>query len=143
MKQDIPFEPVVGVSIAIVPSADPDEALLDEAGPLTWQVFLLNNNDFPLANVLIAADGYGTQPTGEAVKTSTLRYHFPEIEAHSATPIELIDPAVFHLTNQYWVSYYQGPRIFDKKFLFVPDSIVLANCSRLDLLAGRAGVLHG
>lgn len=143
MKRDILFEPVVGVSIAIVPSADPDEALLDEAEPLTWQVFLLNNNDFPLANVLIAADGYGTQPTGEAVKTSTLRYHFPEIAAHSATPIELIDPAVFHLTNQYWVSYYQEQRIFDKKFLFVPDSIVPANFSRLDLLAGRAGVLHG
>lgn len=143
MKQDISFEPVVGVSIAIVPSADPDEAVLDESNALTWQVFLLNNNDFPLANVLIAADGYGTQPTGEAVKTSTLRYHFPEIVAHSATPIELIDPAVFHLTNQYWVSYYQEQRIFDKKFLFVPDSIVPANFSRLDLLAGRAGVLHG
>lgn len=143
MKQDILFEPVVGVSIAIVPSADPDEVVLDEGNALTWQVFLLNNNDFPLANVLIAADGYGTQPTGEAVKTSTLRYHFPEIAAHSATSIELIDPAVFHLTNQYWVSYYQEQRIFDKKFLFIPDSIVPANFSRLDLLAGRAGVLHG
>lgn len=143
MKQDIPFEPVVGVSIAIVPSADPTEAPLDEGNALSWQVFLLNNNDFPLANVLIASDGYGTQPTGEAVKTSTLRYHFPEIEARSATPIELIDPAVFHLTNQYWVSYYQEQQIFDKKFLFVPDSIVPANLSRLDLLAGRAGVLHG
>jgi hypothetical protein len=140
MKQDIPFEPVAGVSIAIVP--DTDETNLGAGGTATWQVFLLNDNDFALENVLIASDGYGTQPSGETVRTSTLRYHFVEVGPHSATPVELIDPAVFHLTNQYWVSYYSGGQVFDKKFLFVPDSIVLENLSRLDLLAGRAGVLH-
>jgi len=140
MKQDIPFEPVVGVSIAIVPDAD---APFSEGSQPTWQVFLLNSNDFGLENVIIASDGYGTQPDGQAVRTSTLRYHFPEIGPHSATPIELIDPAVFHLTNQYWVSYYRDRQIFDRKFLFVPDSIVPDNLSRLELLAGRAGVLHG
>jgi hypothetical protein len=137
MKQDIPFEPVAGVSIAIVP--DTDDTTL---GTPTWQVFLLNDNDFALENVLIASDGYGTQPSGETVRTSTLRYHFVEVGPHSATPVELIAPAVFHLTNQYWVSYYRGGQVFDKKFLFVPDSIVPENLSRLDLLAGRAGVLH-
>jgi hypothetical protein len=139
MKQDIPFEPVVGVSIAIVPDTD---APVGEGSQPTWQVFLLNSNDFALENVIIAADGYGTQPDGEAVRTSTLRYHFPEIGPHSATLIELIDPAVFHLTNQYWVSYYRDRQIFDRKFLFVPDSIVSDNLSRLELLDGRAGVLH-
>ena len=143
MKQDIPFEPVVGVSIAIVPDTDFSDATPGESGQPTWQVFLLNNNDFALETVIVASDGYGTQPDGQAVKTSTLRYHFPEIGPHSATPIELIDPAVFHLTNQYWVSYYHGKQIFDRKFLFVPDSIVPANLSRLELLDGRAGVLHG
>lgn len=143
MKQDIPFEPVVGVSIAIVPDADALGATPGEVGAATWQVFLLNNNEFALENVLIASEGYGTQPDGEAVRTSTLRYHFAEVAAHSATPVELIDPAVFHLTNQYWVSYYRDRQIFDKKFVFVPDSIVPANFSRLDQLAGQAGVLHG
>ncbi|RZL09449.1 MAG: hypothetical protein EOO62_14045 [Hymenobacter sp.] len=143
MKQDIPFEPVVGVSIAIVPDADSLGATLSEGETATWQVFLLNNNDFPLETVIIASEGYGTQPDGQAVRTSTLRYHFPEVAAHSATPIELIDPAIFHLTNQYWVSYYRDRQIFDKKFVFVPDSIVPANFSRLDLLGGQAGVLHG
>jgi hypothetical protein len=140
MKQDIPFEPVVGVSIAIVPDAD--TPVVAGSQP-TWQVFLLNSNDFSLENVIIASDGYGTQPDGEAVRTSTLRYHFPEIAPQSATPIELIDPAVFHLTNQYWVSYYRDGQIFDRKFLFVPDSIVPDNLSRLELLDGQVGVLHG
>ena len=137
MKQDIPFDPVAGVSIAIVPD--------EEAAPgvPAWAVYLLNANSFALTTVLISAEGYGTQPSGEAVRTSTLRYHLEAIAPHSATLVELIDPAVFHLTNQYWVSYYQEDRIFDKKFIFVPDSIVLANCIPLALLAGRPGVLHG
>lgn len=140
MKQDIKFDPVEGVSIAIVP--DSVEGTGDTSTP-TWTVYLLNSNDTALDNVLIAADGYGTQPTGEAVRTTTLRYHFEQVAPESATPVELIDPAVFHLTNQYWVSYYQDGRIFDKKFLFVPDAIVPANLSPLPLLDGRPGVLHG
>lgn len=143
MKQDISFEPVVGITIAIVPDTESLADTLGETGTAVWQVFLLNNNDFALETVIIASEGYGTQPDGQAVRTSTLRYHFPEIGPRSATAIELIDPAVFHLTNQYWVSYYQEGQIFDKKFVFVPDSIVPANFSHLDLLAGRAGVLHG
>jgi hypothetical protein len=139
MKQDISFDPVEGVSIAIVPDT---EGAPGADGQSTWTVYLLNDNDTALETVLIAAEGYGTQPTGEAVRTSTLRYRFERVAPHSATPVELIDPAVFHLTNQYWVSYYQEGRIFDKKFLFVPDSIVTANLSPLALLDGRAGVLH-
>lgn len=138
MKQDIAFDPVTGVSIAIVP----DEAAELSGDITTWTVYLLNANDTALDTVLIAAEGYGHQPTGEAVRTSTLRYHFERVGPHSATPVELIDPAVFHLTNQYWVSYYQGGQIFDKKFVFVPDSLVPANLSPLALLDGRAGVLH-
>jgi hypothetical protein len=139
MKQDIPFDAVEGVAIAIVPD---EEATLGADGAPTWTVYLLNHNNFSLENVLISSDGYGTQLTGETVRTSTLRYHFPLVGPHSATPVELIDPAVFHLTNQYWVSYYRDSKIFDKKFVFVPDSIVAANLSRLDLLNNRLGVLH-
>ena len=39
------------------------------------------------------------------------------------------------------MSYYRGPRIFDKKFIFVPDSIVPDNFSHIPLL-DRVGVLH-
>jgi hypothetical protein len=140
MKQDITFAPVAGVSVAIVPDQNPDT--LGETGQATWTVYLLNHNEVVLENVLVASDGYGTQPTGEAVRTSTLRYHFASVAPHSAVQVELIDPAVFHLTNQYWVSYYIDGQVFDKKFIFVPDSIVATNLSQLELLPGQAGVVH-
>jgi hypothetical protein len=138
MKEDIKFEPVEGVTVAVVP----EEAAATEEGKPGWLVYLINHNEQALQNVIVSSHGYGTQPDGEAVKTSTLRHVFAEVEARTAVPVEPIDPALFHLNNQYWVSYYLGTQIFDKKFIFVPDSIVPANLTPIALL-GREGVLHG
>ena len=138
MKQDISFDPIAGVSVAVVLAAD---QALNAEGQLIWQVYLLNENDFPLENVIINANGYGQQPDGEKVRTSTLRYLFEEVPPRTAVPIEPLDPSLFHLNNQYWVSYYRGAQIFDKKFIFVPDSIVPDNFSHIPLLE-RVGVLH-
>lgn len=137
MKQDIPFDLVEGVSVAVVPA---EEALAPE-GQTVWQVYLLNLNDFPLQNVIVNANGYGLQEGGKKVRTSTLRYLFEEVPPRTAVPVEPIDSALFHLNNQYWVSYYHGAQIFDKKFIFVPDSIVAANFTHIALL-NRMGVLH-
>lgn len=137
MKQDISFDPVEGVSVAVIPDA---EAQTPEGQPI-WQVYLLNHNAFPLSNVIVNANGYGQQEDGEKVRTSTLRYLFEEVPPRTAVPIEIIDPALFHLNNQYWVSYYRGSQIFDKKFIFVPDSIVADNFTHIALL-DQMGVLH-
>lgn len=138
MKQDISFDPVEGVSVAIIPA---DDAALTPEGQPIWQAYLLNHNDFPLQNVIVNANGYGQQINGEVVRTSTLRYLFEEVPPRTAVPVESIDPALFHLNNQYWVSYYRGPQVFDKKFIFVPDSIVPDNFTHITLL-NRVGVLH-
>lgn len=137
MKQDISFGPVEGVSVAIIPD---DPSLVSE-GQSIWQVYLVNHNAFPLRNVIVNANGYGQQEDGEKVRTSTLRYLFEEVPPRTAVPIEPIDSALFHLNNQYWVSYYHGPQIFDKKFIFVPDSIVPDNFTHIAIL-DREGVLH-
>ena len=137
MKQDISFDPVEGVSIAVVP----DSAASSAGEPVIWQVYLLNHNAFPLRNVIVNANGYGQRADGEQVRTSTLRYLFEEVPPRSAVPVEPIESGLFHLNNQYWVSYYHGPQIFDKKFIFVPDSIVPDNFTHITLL-NSVGVLH-
>ena len=137
MKQDISFDPVEGVSVAVVP----DEPALTPEGQSIWQVYLLNHNPFPLQNVIINANGYGLKDDGEKVRTSTLRFLFEEVPPHAAVPVEPLDSALFHLNNQYWVSYYRGEQIFDKKFIFVPDSIVPDNFTHIALL-DKVGVLH-
>ena len=61
--------------------------------------------------------------------------------AHSTALVEPIDPAVFHLNNEYWVSYYIGTQIYDKRFIFVPDTICEENLSFIPELELK-GVLH-
>jgi hypothetical protein len=63
------------------------------------------------------------------------------VPGNSAALIEPIDPAIFHLNNEYWVSYYIGRQIFDKKFVFVPDAIREENISFIKEL-DMEGVLH-
>ena len=137
MKKDISFRPVEGVTVTVVP----DAAAASPNGQTVWQVYLLNHNEHELQNVIVSSQGYGTSSDGESVRTSTLRHVLPAVPPHSAAAIEPIDPAVFHLYNQYWVSYYIDNQVFDKKFIFPPDTISLTNVTPVALL-NQPGVLH-
>jgi len=105
-----------------------------------WKVYLINNNTFAIENVLVASKGYG-QKDGEEQKTSVLRHFFDSVEPSSVTLIEPIDPKVFHLNNEYWVSYYINKEVYDKRFVFVPDSICEQNLIFIKELETE-GVLH-
>lgn len=133
MKKDIPFLPVEGVKIAVVKKHDPKAAF-------DWVVYLLNENAVPISNVFVTSRGYGFKGE-EQQKTSTLRHVIGEVSANDYALIESIDPGVFHLNNEYWVSYYINGQVYDKKFIFVPDSITEANMSQIQRL-DLAGVLH-
>lgn len=133
MKKDIDFDPVEGVSIAVATEKN-------NLGQDVWNVYLINNNNVYLDNVLVASKGYGVH-NGEEIKTSVLRHMFEQIGPKSFAKVEPIDPAIFHINNEYWVSYYIGKKIFDKKFIFVPDSIVESNLIHISILEKR-GVLH-
>ncbi|HLK97494.1 MAG TPA: hypothetical protein VK364_06970, partial [Hymenobacter sp.] len=93
MKEHINFDPVEGVSVAVVP----DEGDLLQDGQPAWMVYLINHNDYALDNVIVNANGYGTQPDGEQVRTSTLRHVFAEVAPRTAVAVEPIDPGLFHL----------------------------------------------
>jgi hypothetical protein len=133
MKKDISFLPVQGVKVAVVRRSN-------ETTAYEWLVCLLNESDQPICNVLVTSKGYGY--TGEEKQlTSTLRHGLGDLEPNSYAWIEMINPDVFHLSNEYWVSYYIGEHIYDKKFIFVPGSINEDNFSLISL-TGLEGVLH-
>ncbi len=54
--------------------------------------------------------------------------------------IEPIPDELFALTNEYWLSFYIDNVIYDKKFIFVPESIVESNFIRIPLL-NKPGVM--
>lgn len=133
MKEDIPFLPVENVMISVVQKPV-------EVGEPEWFVYLINRNDRPINTVMITSKGYGKKD-GEEQNTSTLRHVIPEVDAGEYALIEPIQPEVFHLNNEYWVSYYIDGQIYDKKFIFVPDTIKEENLIEIKEL-GLQGVLH-
>jgi hypothetical protein len=133
MKKDINFLPVEGVQVVVARKEN-------IAGGYDWLVYLINQNDVAIKTVFVTSKGYG-QKDEEEQKTSTLRHFFVEVQPGAHEVIETIMPDVFHLNNEYWVSYFIGDQIFDKKFIFVPDSIVEENLVTVPAL-GLEGILH-
>ena len=133
MKRDIKIPNVENVTVAIVP----EKSLLNVE---EWKAYLINDNDFDIEHTLVASKGYG-EKNKEQQKTSTLRHFLETVPANSSALIEPIDPQVFHLTNEYWVSYYVGTQIYDKRFLFVPETINKKNLVFIKTME-KEGILH-
>lgn len=134
MKKDLPVNIVEDISIAVV---------LENETPDTknWTVYLINEKNVALGNVLITSKGYGIKD-GKEVKTTTLRHFIGDVNASSSVKVEAIDTQVFGLTNEYWLSYYIDGTIYDKKYIFLPESIVDEHISKIPLL-NQPGVLIG
>lgn len=132
MKADLPENTVEDIAMAVVLMGETPEVK-------SWTVYLVNLKNEPITNVLISSKGYG-EKDGKQVKTSVLRHFVGDMEANSFTGVEAIDPEVFGLTNEYWLSYYIGSTIYDKKFIFLPESIIDSNMIRIPLV-NRPGVM--
>src|SRR5690606_2289900 len=134
MKKDLPLNIVEDISIAVVLENETPEAT-------HWTVYLINEKDITLKNVFVTSKGYGLKD-GNEVKTTTLRHFVGDVAPQSSTKIEAIDTEVFGLTNEYWLSYYIDETIYDKKYIFLPESIVDENITKIPLI-NKPGVLIG
>lgn len=104
-----------------------------------WGVYLINQKNVPLKNIIVSSKGYGTI-NEEVVKTSTLRHFFDDLSAHAIQKVEKIVPEVFGLNNEYMLTFYIDGVIYDRKYIFVPDSVVEQNLIQIPLM-DRPGVL--
>jgi len=134
MKRDLPENIVADISVAIVLEGETPSVK-------NWIVYLINEKNVPLTHVLVSSKGYG-EKDGKQVKTTILRHFLGDMREKTAAKIEAIDEAVFGLTNEYWVSYYIGGTIYDKKYIFLPESIVDENLSKIPIV-NKPGVLIG
>lgn len=132
MIKDLPENIVEDIAVAVALEKESVESKL-------WYVYLINLKKEAIENVLITSKGYG-EKNGEQVKTSVLRHMFPVVASNSSVLIEPIDEQTFGLNNEYWVSYYIGKEIFDKKFIFLPESIVEMNFIKLPVV-NKPGVM--
>jgi hypothetical protein len=132
MRKDIHPPKVEGVAMAVVREKDEDA---EDA----WFVYLINQNAHALENVLVSSRGYG-EIEGESRRTSELRHHLEHLGPRSWARIERIVDEVLVLSNQYWLSYYVGQRLYDRKYIFLAGSIEEHHCTTIPLM-GTRGVL--
>jgi hypothetical protein len=130
MLKDIFREDVEDIAIAVVPG---------EEDANVWEVYMINLKEEGLENVIVTSKGYGMY-NGEEVKTSVLRHYLGAFEPLDIRLIEPIQKEVFGLNNEYWVSFYIGQNIYDKKFIFLPESITEDNFTRIPFI-NRMGVV--
>ena len=116
MKKDILIPEVKDVYVAAV-------LITDDTGDQQWWIHLINDSTSPLENVMIQSRGYSDLDTKFGQKTATLRKVIQVLPAKSAAKLEPIMPEVFHLFNEYWVTFFQEDTLKDRKFIFGPHTI--------------------
>ena len=133
MKKDILIPEVKNVYVAAV-------LMTDDTGDQQWWIHLINDSSSPLENVMIQSRGHSNLDTKYGVKTATLRKGIKVLPAKSAAKLEPIMPEVFHLFNEYWVTFFEENTLKDRKFIFGPYTIEAAIKEDLPVLRDK-GIL--
>ena len=128
MKEELQGPKVTKAAVAIVKE-------LNEAGEEIFNVYLLNYYEEKMEGVLVTSSGYAVHhETQEQVKTSVLRHLLDEIPSNSFKRIEPIIEDVFGLNNEYWVSFWINNVMYDKKFIFLQETIKKENFVQIPLI---------
>jgi hypothetical protein len=134
MREELFGPKVENVGVAVV------QELL-ENNEKAYNVYLLNLRDDIMEGIIITSTGYGENVnTGERIRTSTLRHCLEILLPNEAAKIEPIMEEVFGLANEYWVSFWVNDVMYDKKFVFLPETITEKNMKPIPVL-GATGVI--
>ena len=134
MLKDITRPEVTNIIVAIVQEPDENDVL-------TWNVYLVNLYDVQIHDVLVSSKGYG-QFEGRDVKTSVLRHLIGDVDSMDYAKIEMLMDNLFGLNNEFWVSFYVGLNIYDKKYVFLPESIKEENFTLIPVLNKRGVMIR-
>ncbi len=131
MKKDISPPEVTDVVVAVVPRNEDLEDL--------WDIYLINLGEDSLENILITSQGYGSIE-GVDKTTTILRHYHQQLGARDSIKIEPIQPTLFGINNEYWVSFNAGGHMLDKRFTFPAGTISERAVTTLPVL-NRPGVI--
>jgi hypothetical protein len=100
---------------------------------------VINKKEIAIEGILVMSKGYG-EVDGESRQTSTLRHFIEKIEPNNFSKVEPLPDDLLGFFNEYFLTYYVGSVLFDKKFTFEPYSINNKNSAFIDSL-GQNGIL--
>lgn len=131
MRDELLGPKVEKIGVAIVQQ-------LSDNSEKTYNVYILNLGDKIIDEILISSRGYGkNRTTGEKIKTSTLRHKIDLLMPNEVAKFEPIMEDVFWLANEFWVSYYSHDKMYDKKFVFLPGTLLEKNMKIIPVIGSR------
>ncbi len=134
MREELKGPLVENIGVAVI-------QIENELKEKLYEVYLLNLKEEIIEGIIITCKGYGENATtGEKVKTATMRRSLEVLLPNEAAKIEPIMEEVFGIANEYWVSFWINDTMYDKKFVFVPESISEQNMKKIPIL-GEKGVM--
>ena len=131
MKKDILIPEVTDVFMAIVKEYN-EEFQCDD-----WNAYIINNKEVDLEMFLIVSKG---DEETTKLKTSVLRKKIDKLPAKSYAKVEYINPAVLRLNNIFEVTFFEGSKMFDKKYIFKKGTVKEGTLRMIPLLK-KEGVL--
>jgi hypothetical protein len=136
MRADILSPLVENVKMVVVPEKN-------EEGATQHYVYLLNLREDIMEGIIITSKGYGVnEATGEKITTSILRHSLEVLLPDEAAKIEPIMEDVFKLTNEFLISFWVEDTMYDKKFIFLPETINEKNYVTIPKMGGK-GIVVG
>lgn len=134
MREELQSPKVEGVAFAVVQQ-------LNEEDEKMYYVYLMNLREDIMEGIIVTSQGYGNNvSTGETTRTSKLRHSLEILLPNEAAKIEPIMEEVFGLSNEFWISFWVEDVLYDKKFVFVAESISEENMKILPII-GEKGVM--
>ena len=112
MRKDIHIPEVSGVEMAIVFEYN-DIYKTDD-----WNVYIINNKEVDLETILIVTRGYNDKKI-----SSVIRKKIDLLPKNSFAKVELIQPELFALTNEFQVTFFSDNQLFEKTFVFEKDTV--------------------
>ena len=129
MKKDIVVPKVEDVYVAAVKEFNEIYRTED------WNIYIINNKSVALEMILIVSTGYSSDKI-----TSTMRHKLEALLPKSYAKVELIMKDLLSLKNEFLVTFFQDNKMYDKSFVFEPNTINNLSLKKLPLIK-ELGVL--
>lgn len=131
MLKDFEIPKVKDIGIAVVPTDDPNENI--------FNAYLINFKNIVIRNILVSSQGYGMIDNRKR-KTAKFSHFLDSIPPRSYKLIEPLSNELLQLNNEFFVTFYIDNIIFDKKYIFLPETIIEENFITIRIVEKR-GVL--
>lgn len=129
MRKDIEIPQAKNVHIIAVKEWDKEFIGQD------WNIYVVNDREDEISTVLVLSRG-----KSEDKKTSTLRHGLGDLLPKTSAKIEFIPEEVLGFTNEYLLTFFAENKLFERKFIFEPNSISEENMTKIPVMESE-GIL--